>query len=228
MTFEPIKKERESWLQAWKVLLALNLIVAVLTWRYPSLYEVLPLSMAVFQRGDYWQFFTYMFVHAPFEGWFGFHLLMNMFVLWNFGPVVEGFLGAWRSVLLFICAGLAGAGAFILEQIISAEWRGITWVDPDTLIVGASASLFGWLAFLAWVRPRLKVMIFPLPIPMGLAWLMVLVTLFTVAMLFMPGKSEIGHAAHLGGAISGCIAGWIERRRLMARQQAVYSLIPRE
>jgi len=55
-----------------------------------------------------WQFFTYMFLHAP-GNWM--HLIFNMFGLMSFGPLLEQRWGASRFLTFWLICGV-GAGLF--------------------------------------------------------------------------------------------------------------------
>ena len=58
------------------------------------------LGLHFFLASDFriWQFFTYMFMHGGFT-----HILMNMFMLWMFGMVVENVWGPKKFLFLLHC-----------------------------------------------------------------------------------------------------------------------------
>lgn len=53
---------------------------------------------------QFWQLFSYMFLHANFT-----HLLLNMFGLWMFGRFVERVIGARRFLIFFLVCGVGAA-----------------------------------------------------------------------------------------------------------------------
>jgi len=73
------------------------------------------------------QWLTSNFLHA---GWG--HLVGNMLALWSFGIVVEGKLGPWKSLLLFLGSGVAH-GAIVQVLTLSHE---------PGFCLGASAIVF--------------------------------------------------------------------------------------
>ncbi len=57
-----------------------------------------------------WQIITYMFMHGSFM-----HLLLNMFILFMFGPVIEQMLGSKRFLNFYLITGL---GALALQFLV--------------------------------------------------------------------------------------------------------------
>ena len=76
-----------------------------------------------------------------------------------------------------------------------------------SIAVGASGAVFAVGGALAVMRPKLKVFIFPIPLPLNL-WIAVIGGL--VILSFLP---YVAWQAHLGGLIVGLIAGYIFRRK---------------
>ena len=68
------------------------------------------LGLHFFMASDFhiYQLFTYMFMHAGWE-----HIIMNMFMLWMFGAVIERTFGEKRFLFYYIFCGL---GAGILQD----------------------------------------------------------------------------------------------------------------
>ena len=77
------------------------------------------------------QWLSSMFAHANFG-----HLIGNMFFLWGFGLIVEGKIGWWRMLRLYLAIGLTQA-AFI--QTIMLPW-------PVSGALGASSAIMGLMA----------------------------------------------------------------------------------
>jgi len=128
-------------------------------------------------QGDWWRLIT-----APFLHYGPLHLGMNMLVLWFIGPALEEYFGAWRYLLLYVVAGLAGsAGALILS--------------PDALTVGASGAIWGLMGAAVLLEAR-RIYVFG-----GQA--MGLVVFNLIFTLLIPGVSIGGHIA---GGIGGALA----------------------
>lgn len=77
------------------------------------------------------QWLTAIFMHADYV-----HLIGNMIFLWGFGIIVEGKLGPWKYVPVYIGVGMAHMAAM---QAISLH-------DGHGYILGASAAIYGLMA----------------------------------------------------------------------------------
>ena len=81
------------------------------------------------------QWLTTNFLHADFM-----HLLGNMFYLWGFGLVVEGKLGWWRMLIVYLAIGIV-YGAILQVIMLNSEGGAL----------GASGVIFGLMAIaLVW------------------------------------------------------------------------------
>lgn len=132
--------------------------------------------------------FTAPFLHGGWE-----HLISNSLPF-----AVLGFL-----VLL------GGVVRWLLSSLISIVVSGLTaWflTPPDTIILGASGLIFGWLTYLVarglWSRQPSQVVIgvIVLFIYGGLIWGV------------LPGAAGVSWQAHLGGAAGGVLAAWLLHR----------------
>lgn len=141
-----------------------------------------------FQLSDlersWWSIFTYMFVHAGF--W---HLALNMYTLWLFGPRVEHAWSPGAFTRFYIWCGLGG-------------WLFHLMFDRSGTLVGASAAIFGVMLAYAMRWPNDEVYVFGI-VPMKVKWLvaflaaMNLVQGMTVSM--STGGNRVAFLAHLGG-----------------------------
>ncbi|MFI0963436.1 rhomboid family intramembrane serine protease [Streptomyces sp. NPDC021080] len=82
--------------------------------------------------GEWYRLLTGAFLHSsPAEGTFGIaHIVMNMFVLWNIGRIVEVQLGRVRYLALYLLSALGGSVLVLL-------------IAPGDQTVGASGAIFG-------------------------------------------------------------------------------------
>ncbi|MEJ7811216.1 MAG: rhomboid family intramembrane serine protease [Gemmatimonadaceae bacterium] len=134
-----------------------------------------------------WTVITYMFVHAGV--W---HLAMNMYGLWLFGPRVERAWSPGAFVRYYLLCGLGG-------------WLAHVMLVRSGSLVGASAALFGVMLAYAMRWPDDEVLLFFF-VPMKMKWLVV----FFAAMDLVAGIASVGGAgggtayfAHLGGFATG-------------------------
>jgi membrane associated rhomboid family serine protease len=158
--------------------------------------------------GEFWRFISFQFLHADF--W---HLLVNMFGLWIFGPLVERCLGGKRFLAFYLLCGIFGACMYLFLNaggaalaMFGATAPILLFNDPQVPLIGASAGVFGVLLAGAYLSPNTMVLLFFLiPIRLvTLAYGLVAVALFTLIFYNnKAGSNAGGEAAHIGGAIAG-------------------------
>ena len=138
----------------------------------------------------WWTIGTYMFVHGGF--W---HLALNLYTLWLFGPRVEAAWTPGEFTRFYLFCGLGG-------------WFLHLFMAGDSVLIGASAAVMGVMLAYATLWPHETVYLFGL-VPMSVRWLMVLVVLLNMlgGIASTPG-SGIAYLAHLGGIG----AGWLYLR----------------
>ncbi len=144
-------------------------------------------------HGGWWRLVAAMFLHMD-----PLHLLVNMWVLWSTGRLVERLFGSLSFALLYFGAGIASG-------LLSIAWA------PAGMTVGASGAIFGVLgAFLAYlIHGNTHV-----PPPVIRAHL--LPTVLFVILSILNGLAHVGidNAAHLGGLAMGLLLGWALARPL--------------
>lgn len=169
-----------------------------------SLAEALLLTPAETLLGfRLWQPFTYMFVHSEYA--IG-HLLMNMLMLFFFGPTVEQSVGTRRIYTLYVLAGLGGAAATVLVaglgQALGLSLLGGMWTSQT---LGASGAVYG--IFLFWGAQRWnETANFFLIGPMKVKHLIyILIGIELLSMLSF--ASNTSYTAHFGGMLTGFMLG---------------------
>lgn len=149
------------------------------------------------------EIFTAPFLHA---GWD--HLISNSlpFLVLGFLVLLSG-IARWlvSSLIIIVISGMA---AWFLTP-------------ANTIILGASGLIFGWLTYLLargiWSRRPAQVVIAVLVLLLygGLIWSV------------FPGNTGISWQAHLGGAIGGVLAAWLLHRRASRRQYVTAGTVRR-
>ncbi len=135
--------------------------------------------------------FTYMFVHAGF--W---HLALNLYTLFLFGPRVERAMrSSGEFVRFYVIAGLGG-------------WLAHMLFVRSGVLVGASAAIFGVMLAFAAKWPDTEVFLFGV-IPMRVKWLVAaLVVMNLVQGYGIGGNDGTAYLAHVGGVV----AAWMYLR----------------
>jgi membrane associated rhomboid family serine protease len=154
------------------------------------------LDLAI-RHAQVWRFFTFQFLHLGLI-----HLGMNMLGLYYFGPMVESHLGRRRYIAFYLLCGFGGALLYVI-----LFGTGILVENPDTRLLGASASIFGILVAAAIVAPYEVIRLWLPPISLYLRTLVLIFLGISVYVVVMYGKvgayNAGGEAAHLGGAALG-------------------------
>ena len=164
------------------------------------------------------QIITSMFMHDP-NGFT--HILFNMFALWMFGSILERFWGSKRFLLFYLICGVAASIFIELTVPFSAQQFAktapqlaagldaaqiITAYKEEYSCLGASGAIMGVLAAFAFLFPNTKLYIMFIPIPIAAKFVipgLVLIDLF--GGFYQIEGDNVGHFAHLGGALVGII-----------------------
>jgi len=164
------------------------------------------------------QLITHMFLHGGMS-----HLFFNMFSLFMFGTMLENYIGSKRFLVGYMICGL-GAGlltqltipysadgfAKSSEGLSAASKYGISIAEVvmayknEYSMIGASGDIMGVMAAFAYLFPNTEMFIMFIPIPVKAKYV---IPVFVLIDLFgginpAPGDN-IGHFAHLGGALVG-------------------------
>ena len=181
-------------------LVAVNVLLFFLTEAFPSLRAYLSLNTVLIIRGRmYWQFISYMFVHASLM-----RLLGNMLGLVFFGTAVERSLGTKQFLILYFASGLA-SGMLSFAVYAAAGMNRV-------FLLGASGAVYAVLLVFSVLFPRAFIYlwgILPIPAP-------ILVSIFALIEIFSQlfgADSGIAHTTYL----FGFAAAWIYVRIRMKK-----------
>lgn len=159
-----------------------------------------------------WQIITSMFLHVEF--W---HFFVNMFVLLFFGTELERRLGDRKYLEIFFAAGLAGNFGYIAYTYA---------VGSFSPALGASAAIFGVMGCLAMIAPEIRIIIFPIPIPIGIRTALLLFAVYDFSMMFASYTgvfyTNVANIAHLAGLAVGLYYGNRIGRRGRAKHGFFY------
>ncbi|ARJ03807.1 rhomboid family intramembrane serine protease [Cnuibacter physcomitrellae] len=151
-----------------------------------------------------WRMITAVFVHSPFSisaPWSILHILLNMYTLFIFGPILERMVGRWRFLTLYLVAGFGGSVAVDLLA------------DPLTAVVGASGAIFGLMGAFFIINRHLGG---------DSAQILVLVGLNLAMGFFL---SNISWQAHVGGLVAGALVALVFVRTRRRQQRWVQILL---
>ena len=166
------------------VLMGINILVYVALLIKPGAVSVLEVSNSTIASQP-WTIVSAMFTHQAF-----FHILFNMLALYFYGMYVLALIGEARFFIVYFLGGLVGNVLFLLLS------------GPYAAAIGASGAVFALGGVLVMLVPRLKVMIFPIPVGIDL-WIAIIVL---AVLSLSPG---VAWQAHAGGLVTGLAAGYI-------------------
>ena len=147
-----------------------------------------------------WTVLTYVLLHQNFL-----HILLNMLVLFMFGPPVEDRLGSPSFFRLYIISAVGGA-------LLSLLMLPLTGNAP---IIGASGAIYGVMMAFVLEWPDAPVLIFPLPFPVKAKWLVTFLALASLLPALGHASDGVAHFAHLGGF--GAAFLYLRAGRLLSR-----------
>lgn len=138
---------------------------------------------------QYYRMLSSGFLHT---GWI--HLLFNMFSLYAFSEAVEIYLGPLQYLLIYFSGLIAGNLFSLFLHRHHSNYRSVGSSGAVCAVIFAAIAIF----------PGMAIGIFPFPFSIP-AWiyglLFVLYSIFGLRSRF----DDIGHDAHLGGALAGML-----------------------
>jgi membrane associated rhomboid family serine protease len=173
----------------WTVIanVAVFLLQMVLGPRFTDYFALSTGTFVEHLSAQFFQVFTYMFLHGGFL-----HLLFNMLVLWMFGTQIEFAWGTPRFARFYILSGLTGGLLSLLVYHVFST--------APSIIVGASGAIYGLMIAYWFMYPNNLLYVFfvlPVKVRWAIPGMMVLGFLF--------GGPGVAHAAHLGGVLFGVV-----------------------
>ena len=179
------------------IIIGVTAIVSVMSFGNRELFDKLKFNAYYIKHSkETWRFFSYGLVHG---GWG--HLLINMFVLWSFGDIVESFLSqsfGLKGELYFVLLYVAG---IIFSTLI--DFRN----NKENIYynaVGASGAVSAVVFASILIFPGGSIFVFPIPIPIP-SWLFGVLYLAYSAYMAKRGTDNVGHTAHFWGALVGVV-----------------------
>ena len=153
-----------------------------------AFFEKFKFNISSIRAGEQYRMITSGFLHAD---WF--HFAFNMFSFWSFANFLTQEFNTLSFLLIYFGSMIIGS---LLTYLIHKE-------EPYYSAIGASGAVMGIIYCAILLYPQNSILLFgALPIPGYIfAFLYLAYSIYG-----MKGKYDnIGHTAHLGGAIGGLI-----------------------
>jgi membrane associated rhomboid family serine protease len=163
---------------------------------------------AILARRQFYRLITSGFLHL--NGW---HLLMNMASLYFFGPLIERIFGAAQFLAIYLGA-IVGGNLLALYAHRNHEYRAL----------GASGGVAGIIFAFVLLFPGGSIGVYFLPIGIP-AWLYAIAFLLISFYGMQRGLSNVGHDAHLGGALAGLFTAAALHPSAIARNPWLFGAI---
>lgn len=171
------------------IIIAANVIISMKGFNDISFFEKYKFNIAGIRRGEQIRMFSSAFLHADFS-----HLLFNMLTLYFFADVVINQVGITYFVIIYVASLLAGN---LLAFYFHKD-------EPQYSAIGASGAVMGVLYSAILFFPDMGLYLFFIPIPIP-AWLFGLAYLLYSIYGMKNRVGNIGHDAHIGGAVGGYV-----------------------
>ena len=168
-------------------------------------------------QGKYlWTLIIHFFMHGGI-----FHLLINMFVLFNLGMFMEKILGKKRFLWFYLISGIfAGLLSVFLSGYFGVSDLGARiFGSPEIFAVGASGAIFAIAGLFVVLLPKIRFAIIFFPFFSLPGYIMIPLVLVLTWIASFAGGWPIGNSAHFGGLVVGLIYGWYLRKKFPKKTQ---------
>jgi len=169
------------------LIIIINVLVSLKGFSDRLFFDKYKFQIGAIKRGEKIRIVSSAFLHVDYL-----HLILNMYVLFIFAPQLVVTLGVVKFLIIYIGSLLAG-NLFTLSFHKNELYYSA---------VGASGAVAGVIYAAILLNPDMRLIMFPLPIPIpgyifGIGYL--LYSIYGMKKQI----GNVGHSAHLGGAIGG-------------------------
>lgn len=169
------------------IIIAANVIISIKGFNDPNFFNKYKFNIGAIQRGENIRFISSAFLHGDFS-----HLLFNMLTFYFFAPVVLMQIGTTRLLILYLVSLITGN---LLSYYFHRN-------EYQYSAIGASGAVMGVLYSSILFYPDMSLFLFFIPIPIP-AWIFGVAYLLYSIYGMRTRMGNIGHDAHIGGAIGG-------------------------
>lgn len=164
-----------------------NVLISIKGFSDRLFFDKYKFQIGAIKRGERIRIISSAFLHVDYL-----HLILNMYVLYIFAPQLIHSLGIIKFLIIYIGSLFAG-NLFTLSFHKNELYYSA---------VGASGAVAGVIYAAILLNPQMRLFMFPLPIPIpgyvfGVGYL-----LYSIYGM-KKQLGNVGHSAHLGGAIGG-------------------------
>lgn len=182
------KKFKYSFFYASIILIVINFAVFALEYAFPNIKFYCSLNIYnVIYRKDFFEFVSYMFIHADLK-----HIVLNMFALFMFALPVERAIGSKEFLILYFVTGvISGLLSFLVYVLTNSYF---------VFLMGASGAVYAVLLLYSVIYPKSKIYVWGV-IPLRAPVLVLIYAIIEIVSEFI-GSSNVAHLTHLFGFIA--------------------------
>jgi membrane associated rhomboid family serine protease len=190
-------------------ILVVTAAVSLAGFRDPSFQERLIFNpTAILRDKEYFRVITSGFLHADWV-----HFFFNAFSLYSFGRYIELFFGV-RTLLLIYFGSILGGSLLSLYLHRHHDYRAL----------GASGGVCGVIFASIFLVPGGGIFVFPLPFAIP-SWLYAILFLLASFFGIRHQVGNVGHDAHLGGAVIGLVIATALFPDIVTRSPVLYAAV---
>lgn len=178
-------------------IIALTVLMSILAFNRRDVFDMLKFNAYyIHHRKEWYRFMSYGLIHADWT-----HLLINMFVLYSFGGIVEQYFVYYFEFKGYIYLGLLYVGGIGFSTIFDfGKYKNDIYYNA----VGASGAVSAIVFASILLYPAGKIFLFFIPIGIPAPIFGILYLVYS-AYSAKKSTSNIGHSAHFWGAIFGLV-----------------------
>ena len=192
-----------------ELIIVLTVACSIVSFRNPAFRErYLFSTWGILGGHQYERLFTSALLHG---GWL--HLGVNMYVLWMFGKIIETLPAGGRIFLGIYLVSILGGS--LLSLYLHRN-------HPGYRALGASGGTSGIVfAYIFLIPGGWLTMFIPIPVSMP-AWVFAIAYLIFSMYGIRANADNIGHDAHLGGALGGLLMTIFIYPKVLVEQTALF------
>ena len=169
------------------IIIIANVIASIKGFTDRLFFDKYKFQIGAIKRGEKIRMLSSAFLHVDYI-----HLILNMYVLYIFAPILIIKLGIIKFLIFYIGSLLAG------NLLTLTYHKNELYYSA----VGASGAVAGVIYGAILLNPNMSLFMFPLPIPIPAYIFGVGYILYSIYGM-KKQLGNVGHSAHLGGAIGG-------------------------
>lgn len=171
------------------ILIIANVVISFKGFGDRMFFDKYKFQIGPIQRKEHIRMFSSAFLHVDYM-----HLLLNMYVLYIFAPSIVQVVGVVKFLIIYVGSLLVGNMLTLLYHKNNLYYSA----------VGASGAIAGIVYAAILLNPTMRLGIFPLPFYVPGYIFGILYILYSIYGMKRQ-LGNIGHSAHLGGAIGGFV-----------------------